>query len=279
MMIIRTRGGGSKFFCLHCFKTFKSPGACCGWPLYRISYKARPPKQSAGKKEWRQFFDLFLNGTGFDESKGQLKRIIEIRKEYGLSVYEQQCSYDAMVEQHEKRFKFLDIKRHESLLKLDRYGVNTEVDAKDICVFVINYKDKHTPKQFNLNKKYYMVPIHAQEGHSIIFPQTLDKYSIYKVVVAFDKYSDKYKFKIVTNNIDEFYKETKSTTWFNNQYSVRQQFLVFDTKEKAMAFRYKYLKRVIPIFENEKLNLVAPLIKEANSDANRVSRKAPELLI
>lgn len=76
-MIIRTRGGGSKFFCLHCFKTFKSPGACCGWPLYRISYKARPPKQSAGKKEWRQFFDLFLNGTGFDESKGQLKRIIE----------------------------------------------------------------------------------------------------------------------------------------------------------------------------------------------------------
>lgn len=279
MIIKKESYGKSKFFCLHCFKSFKSPGDCCGWPLYRISSKARPPKKRAGKTQWRSFFQMFLNGYG--ANRGQLKRIIEIRSDYGLAIYQQQMNYDEMVEEHEQRFKFLDIKRHEHLFYEGEYD-NDEVNTnfiKAINALVLSFDVKKTAKKFKLNKKYFMVPIHAQEGYGNVFPSKLDKYKIYKVAVSYKDSTKKHAFKILTNNVDETYTEYQSSIFSNTQYSFRQGFLIFDTKEKAMAFRFKYLRILGEYFKNNKKPLFKDLMKEANSDYKRVSRRSPELLI
>lgn len=279
-MIIRKESyNKSKFFCLHCFKTFKSPGDCCGWPLYRISYKARPPKRNANKNRWRSFFQMFL--TGATANKGQLKRIISIRTEYGLSSYQQQVEYNKLVEQHEESFKFLDIKRHEALLSVwvqqkDPY-FNEFVE--ELNGLILYYDENKTSKSFNLNRKYYMVPIHANEGYSTVFSSSLKNYGIFKVTVSYQASTDRYIFRIITNNIDEEYPQYKSTTFFNTKYSLRQGFLIFDTKEQAMAFRYKYLSILVPFLKKEQKPLFILLLKEANADYKRVSRKAPQLLI
>lgn len=281
-MIIRTRGKGSKFFCLHCFKTFKAPGSCCEWPLYRISYKARPPKKSAKKSEWKTFFDLFLDGH--EASRGQLKRIISIRKEYGLNTLEHEKLYEELEERHEKSFKFLDIKRHEPVLRISD-GDEDDEEIRYINKFVREYREKYSPKIFNLNKKYFMVPIHGIYGYGIngygysaMFPKSIEKYNVLKVAVSFDTSDNTYKFRIMTNNINELYSQSNSVTWFNTKYSVRQGFLIFDTREKAMAFRYKYLVQIIPLFK-EHDDFFKHFKKVADSDSNRVMRKAPELLI
>jgi len=278
-MICKQSGHKKKYFCLHCFKTFKGAGSCCGWDMYEISYKARPPKKNASKTQWRSFFQIFLKGH--HASKGQLKRIIEIRSEYGLSIFEQQTAFNKMVETHERSFRFLDIKRHEALM-IDyetRDNVFNNNFIKDINKLVINAENWKTADKFNLNKKYFMVPIHAKDGYKDVFPPTVDKYKIYKVSVSFKDSVNKHAFKILTDNIDETYFEYKSAIISNTGYAFRQRFLIFDTKEKAMAFRCKYLKILIPFLKTQKKGIVTNLEKEADSDFNRVARRSPELLI
>lgn len=269
----------SKFFCLNCLKTFKSPGNCCSLPLFRISNKARPPKKTANKTQWRSFFQLFLTGEAAD--KDQLKRIISIRTEYGLSIYSQQLAYNKMVEQYEASFKFLDIKRGEALVSVWIQPGDSlmNVFIKNINNLISHYTEHKTTKKFNLNKKYFMVSIHATEGYLKIFPSSLDKYGLFKVSVSFQPSADRYLFKIITNDIGEEYPEYKATTSFNTQYSVRQGFLIFDTKEEAMAFRFKYLSLLAIFLKHQQNSLFNKLLKEATADYNRVARKSPQLLI
>jgi len=267
-----------KFICLHCLRSQKGQGLCCGHELLCIGSKARAPKKTAKKSEWKQFIQYFI----FDsQDKGQLKRIIALRKEYGLPTLEQETKLAKMQEIHEEKFGLLDIKHHEKLLEVSNY-VWTDHKYKEFVVEldkIVNYFKKYKTvqtKDLQHNKEYFIVPIHAELHSNYIFPPTIDKYEIYKVRSrVIDRDKGIYDFRIKTNNINEIIEDKYS----DNRYSSKQMYLLFNDKENAMAFRQEYLLQIIPFFKENGIEFVGELVKKANLDIARVIKKTPELLI
>lgn len=270
-----------KFICLHCLRSQKGSGSCCGWPMFGIGYKARAPKKTAKKSEWKQFIEYFVFNSN---NKGQLKRIIQLRKEYGLPTLEQETKLAKLQEVHEEKFGILDIKHHEKLLEVENY---TWTDNKDKCFveqldkIIARYSKYKVVKTFVHEKEYYIVPIHAAMHGVYIFPPTIDKYDIYKVRAKVrDRHKNIFDFRIKTNNINEMLEASGFESGFQrSQYASRQMYLIFADRENAMAFRQEYLAHIIPFFKEKDVAFVGELTKKALIDFDRVMKKAPELLV
>lgn len=272
--------GNYKHICLNCFKSFKHGGSCCGWRTYTISKDARPPRQTAHKSKWKQFFSLFLHG--FRADKQQMKKIISIRKEYGLPTIDQEIKLKALLVEHEEKFGFFDIKRHEKLLTIERYGYNEsdKITATVINSVVVRFEKNMSVDKFLNNKEYFIVPIHSDNYGTYTFPSTLSNYDIYKVrSKSIDTERNIFEFRIRTNNIDEILPSKNNYYGNQSKYAYRQDYLIFDTKEKAMAFRQEYLSVIIPVFKEHNVSFVDDLVKKSNIDYDRVLKKAPQLLV
>jgi hypothetical protein len=272
-----------KFICLHCLRSQKGHGSCCGWPMFGIGYKARAPKKTAKKSEWKQFIQYFIFNSN---DKGQLKRIIQLRKEYGLPTLKQETKLEKMQIVHEQKFGTLDIKHHEKLLEVESYSWSDHKD-KDFVEYLdrivgryIKYKTVKD-KDLEHNKEYFIVPIHALMNGTYIFPPTIDKYEIYKVRSKVeDRHRNIYNFRIKTNNINEMVDYSGFESGYEkNKFSSTQIYLLFHNKENAMAFRQEYLTHIIPFFKEKGVEFVGELVKKANIDFDRVMKKAPELLV
>jgi len=268
-----------KFICLHCLRSQKGQGSCCGWPMFGIGYKARAPKRNAKKSEWKQFIQYFIFNSN---DKGQMKRIIQLRKEYGLPTLEQETKLAKMQEVHEENFGLLDIKHHEKLLEVESYSWSDHPDKEfvekldKVVGHFVKYKMQKT---FEHNKEYFLVPIHSKYGGSYVFPSKIENYEIYKVrSKVVDRNRNIFSFRIKTNNINEIVNQ-EDPTFNKSRYASKQTYLLFPDKETAMTFRQEYLNVVIPFFKEKGVEFVGELIKKANVDFDRVLKKKPELLV
>ena len=249
--------------------------------MHGIGYKARAPKKMAKKSEWKQFIDYFIHSS---DNRGAMKRIIALRKEYGLSTLKQEQKLTKMLEVHEEKFGCLDIKHHEKLLEVENYTWSNNPDKNFVESVdkVVDYHKTKTVKNKDVtnNKEYFIVPIHATVYGMNVFPADIAQYDIYKVRSVANRSthsSNKYNFRIKTNNLNEIISEDDADS--KKRYSSRQGFLVFDSREKAMTFRQAYLSVVVPYFKEKDVPFVGDLVKKANVDFDRVLKKAPELLV
>lgn len=269
-----------KFICLHCLRSQKGTGVCCGWSMFNIGSKARAPKKTANKSEWKQFINYFIFSSN---NRGQLKRIIELRKEYGLSTTEQIDKLTKLKVEHEEKFSFLDIKHHEKLLEVEHYTWSyneNKIFVNQLNNIISRYTQYKVVKEFTHEKEYYIVPIHASLHGTYIFPSTIDKYDIYKVrAIVVDRHKHLFNFRIKTNNINEILEDSGFESGFRSQFASRQMYLTFATKENALAFQYEYLTHIIPFFMEKGVEFVGQLAKKAEIDFSRVIKKSPELLI
>lgn len=262
----------SKSLCLHCLKSYKNTSSCCGFDTYNIGYRARAPKVRAPKHEWRKFIFKFIHSS---ENKGQLKKIISLRKEYGLPTLDQENKLNRLVETHEEQFDFLDIKHHKKLLEV-ALSYSTESKLHLELDNLIAYHEMHKIAKVEHNKEYFLVPIYAGNGTSIVFPSDIEKYEIYKV--RSKRNGSGFDFIIKSNKV--VIRRKDYSMWrYGNRYAITQRYLVFSTKENALAFRYRYLELIIPFIKSEDEGISKILTKKANIDYSRVVKKAPELLI
>ena len=239
-------------------------------------------KKTAKKSEWKQFIQYFIFNSN---DKGQLKRIIQLRKEYGLPTLEQETKLAKLQEVHEEKFGILDIKHHEKLLEVESYSWSNHEDKEfvdQLDKIIGRYSQYRVVKEFKHNTEYFIVPVHASSNGTYIFPPTLDKYEIYKVRSKVkDRHRNIYDFRVKTNNINEFLEDSSGfdNSYQRKRFSSKQMYLVFADRENAMAFRQEYLAHIIPFFKEKGVEFVGELVKKANIDISRVVKKAPELLV
>lgn len=274
-----------KYLCLICLKSAKSKYSCCEFPTYSIGYKARVPKLKAPKHEWKKFFDLFVNSS---HDSNQLKRIISLRKQYNLSTTEQENKIKIleMVPKEEDE-RFLDIRVEDRLVEINTYfSSNKQLNTvegqlvKKIDTVIQFFKKHHTVplEDVKPNKEYYVVPYHARNTYTYFFPSKAGKFEILKVRSRKPK-SD--------SPVCELYLKTPNTNeivnWVNfktnRYYAETQEFLVFESKLKAMAFRQEYLSIILPILQEAKAIYVDDIINKIRIDTDRIIKKAPELLV
>lgn len=269
-----------KYLCLHCFKIFNNYGECCDLELYSISSKVRIPNHNTSRTDWIRFIQLFLNG--YNTTIDQLKRIIEIRKEYNLQTKDQEL---ALVQRTNEPADcsccgFLDIKRT-SALTVKKYKTHESFEfVKELSNFVTVFSENKTTSIYDVNHKYFMMPIYGYDGILFYFPQTISQYCIYETEVSFHEKYDCFTFKITIDKATDEYFDTRTSSFSNTERTVRQYFLIFDTKETAMAFRSIYLEMVTSYFEDNMSHLMYDVLKkEAKSDMEYVMENAPQLLI
>lgn len=274
-----------KYLCLICLKSAKSKYSCCEFPTYSIGYKARVPKLNAPKHEWKKFFDLFVNSS---HDINQLKRIISLRKQYNLSTTEQENKIKIleMVPKEEDE-RFLDIRVEDRLVEINTYfSSNKQLNTvegqlvKKIDTVIQFFKKHHAVplEDVKPNKEYYVVPYHARNAYTYFFPSKAGKFEILKVRSRKPK-SD--------SPVCELYLKTPNTNeivnWVNfktnRYYAETQEFLVFESKLKAMAFRQEYLSIILPILQEAKAIYVDDIINKIRIDTDRIIKKAPELLV
>lgn len=272
-----------KFICLHCLRSQKGQGSCCGWPLYGIGYKARAPKKTASKSEWKQFIDLFVNGS---QTRGQLKRIIALRKEYGLPTLSQETALAKMEEVHEERFTIIDIKHHERLVEMNAWFWGDE-EKSEKAKFVkslnelINHFRMYAIAEPNLkhNTEYFVFPYHATPNSSnFVFPLNEGRFEILKVRAQNSRqpHSNKFDLFVKTNNTNECINEYIQG---QQRYAYRQNYLIFDDKLKAAAFRQEYLTMVFPLLKEHGATYLKDIVNKVKVDYDRVMKKAPQLLV
>jgi hypothetical protein len=257
--------------------------------MFGIGHKARAPKKTAKKSEWKQFIQYFI----FDsDNKGQLKKIISLRKEYGLPTLEQENKLSKLEIKHEEKFGILDIKRHEKLISLETtWADKTKDDILHTKIerLLDRIEKNYAVKKHKNNSECWLVPIHAMEYSKMIFPEK-EKFEILKVRAFIDQNatyhnSEKYRYDVKTNNIKETIYQDDCNTKFslrqrcNNKFSLRQRYFVFDTKEKAMFFRQEYLSLVLPYLKEYGADYTDVLEKRVDIDFERVLKKKPELLV
>ena len=274
-----------KYLCLICLKSAKSKYSCCEFPTYSIGYKARVPKLKAPKHEWKKFFDLFVNSS---HDINQLKRIISLRKQYNLSTTEQENKIKIleMVPEEEDE-RFLDIRAEDRLVEINTYfssdkQLNTVEGqlVKKIDTVIQFFKKHHAVSLEDVkpNKEYYVVPYHARNTYTYFFPSKAGKFEILKVRSRKPK-SD--------SPVCELYLKTPNTNeivnWVNfksnRYYAETQEFLVFESKLKAIAFRQEYLTSIFPILKEAGATYLEDIVDKVKIDYDRIVKKAPELLI
>ena len=269
-----------KHFCLHCFKTFKQGNKCCGHTTLVIHPDARPPKQRDGKAKWRQFFQLFLSGYLAKEPL-QIERIIAIREEYGLPVFKQEKRLEEMLAIKEETIGNFDIRKHEAITK---QVINGDSDV-ELLSKVIDSAHKTTVNEsdYKHNTLYYIVPITSRNNSELIIPTKSGYFNVYKARCYKSSTQLNFELHIKIGSNKEII-PTKSPSveiysYFSKRYSYRQQLLCFDSKVKALAFRQSFLTALLPILKKEEINYSNEIVKIINLDYDRVTKKAPELLI
>jgi len=273
--------GNSKYLCLACFKSMKSPTKCCGFNMYNIGTRARPPKMKASKSEWKKFFDMFLFVRS-DSNRSQAKKIIEILKEYNLPTLQEEEKLKKMVDKIENDIiGILDIKRHELVEFYPPYNDTTGREIIDS----ITDRAKHFDAIFDhdtleVGKEYFIVPMFASEYSHNYIPTDFKKYDIQKCRIKRipQQYSTHHTigFNIITGNSKEIVTNKYQP---HSQYGYRQNFVVFDSRVKALAFRQDFLTTVFPILKEKELPYLSEIVATVNLDYERVSKKAPEILI
>lgn len=273
---------GKKYFCLNCFKIFRSPGECCDMQLLSLSCRARVPNNTSTINDWKRFIDLFL--TGHNTTQDQLKRIIEIRQECGLNTKDQELYLVKRNNSHidNDLYAFLDIKRNDALI-VTKYNSHKSLKfVTEISEFVSTIEEK-IQITYDINKTYFMVPVYGYDNNSIFFPQRVIQYNIFNTTITFHEAFDCFTFKITIDATSDEYYETRHSYFLNTEYSVRQHFLLFDTEEKAMVFRVKYLKMILDYFSDSDKDtdifFFHLLKKESESDLEKILLSHPHLLI
>lgn len=266
------------YLCLKCFKAKKSSNLCCGFAPFYLGTKARTPKVDASKQEWKQFISMFVINS--NDTKQQ-KRIIDIRKQYNLPILDQELKLKALETEHEEKFGILSIKKHEKFEiypyghKNEQFGILIK-SMKDVVLY-FEYHHSISAADINIRKDYFIVPIHSEEYSHYIFPSESGKFEIYKMNVKPSRSrNNKFDYVIKTNNISEVINAVIPGT---KRYSYTQQYLIFDTRMKALTFRSEYLRTVYPILEQLGATYLPEIVEMVNIDVDRVIKKAPELLI
>lgn len=275
----RDSNGNHKFLCLHCLKSMKAPTRCCEFKMYNLGSRARTPKVSAPKNEWKKFFDRFVSGARCD-SKGQLKKIIERKKFYGLSVLAEEMRMKALSEKIENDIiGVFDIKRHEVVEFYDSYQGPFEHVIKDIKKSAIRYGAiKHD--KLEVNKEYFVVPLFAAHYSTFYIPTDVNKFDIQKCRTKSipKKYSTHRTLglTVLTNNKKEVVDISYSP---DSQYGYRQRLYAFESRVTAMAFRQEFLSIAYPLLKSKEIPYLANIVDTVNLDYERVTKKAPQLLI
>jgi len=273
--------GNSKFLCLNCFKSMKSPTKCCGFNMYNLGTRARPPKMRASKAEWKKFFDMFLF-VRRDSNRSQAKKIIELLKEYNLPTLQEEEKLKKMVDTIKNDIiGVLDIKRHEVV---EFYPSYSNITGKSIIDSILD-RAKHFEvildyEKLETGKEYFIVPIFASKYNHAYIPTDFKKYDIQKCKIKriSQRYSTKHTigFNIMTGNSKEIVEQGYQP---HSKYGYRQDFYVFDSKVKALAFRQEFLTAVFPILKEKELPYLSEIVSTVNLDFERVTKKAPQLLI
>ncbi len=266
--------------CLTCLKAKKSPNLCCGYePLY-IGTKARTPKLTDSKQDWKKFISLFVIHSTVAK---QQKRIIHIRKTYGLPVIEQEARLKLLEAEHEEKFGILDIKRHLTF-EVSDYGKDSNLYSKDIknMKTVVDYFRKtlhHDKKHYKNEIEYFVVPIHSEVYGHYMFPIESGKFEIIKARAMKSTIINKTFDLMVKTENGKVMLDPGIYKYRSNRYAYAQDYLVFDDRIKALAFRSEYLQAIFPILKKNNVNYLDEIVKTVNISVDRVIKKAPELLI
>ena len=273
--------GNSKFLCLNCFKSMKAPTKCCEFNMYNIGTRARPPKMRASKAEWKKFFDMFLF-VRRDSNRSQAKKIIEILKEYNLPTLQEEEKLKKMVDTIENDIiGVLDIKRHEVVEFYPPYSHKTGRGVLDTILDRAKYFEaKLDYDKLEVGKEYFIVPMFASDYNHNYIPTDFKKYDIQKCKIKRipQKYSTKHTigFNIMTGNSKEI---VEQGYYPHSKYGYRQNFYIFDSRVNALAFRQDFLTAVFPILKEKELPYLSEIVATGNLDFERVTKRAPELLV
>lgn len=276
------RYGGTrnhKFLCLYCLKSTKAQSKCCGFKTYPLGSIPRAPKVNAPKQEWKKFFDMFVSGSRV-ENKGQLKRIITLRKQYGLSTTLAETKLKELSNKIENDIiGVFDIQRHET--------VEIYIGSKSPYRQIMNGINELAKRfgyiphdKLEYDTEYYVVPLFAAHYNTYYIPTNINKFNIQKCRTKKipKRYSTEHTLglNVLTNNK----KETVDISYSpDSQYGYRQSFYVFSDRVKAMAFRQELLSTIFPLLKEKELPYVNEILNIVNLDFERVIKKSPEILV
>ena len=274
----RGSNGNHKYICLHCLKSNKGGGKCCGFQQYHLGSNPRAPKRNASKHEWKLFIDRFIHGYSQSPS-GQLQKIISLRKEYGLnSINEETLLTKLKAKIDEEIIGAFDVKRHE-VVKTDSLFPDLW-ERKETITKMKEHWGCIDPDNMQKSKQYFVVPTIVTSGFENCIPTSIDNFKVQKGVCLTRpiKYSTKHEklLSIKTNNSSEiivFDWEDKYT-----KYGYRQELYIFETRLQALGFRQDYFTYLFP-FIKHLVDYSKDLIEMVNIDYDRVSKKIPEKLV
>lgn len=277
----RDSSGNWKYLCLYCLKSMKGQSKCCGFDMYSLGQRPRTPKVNASKHQWKKFFEKFVVGSQ-SKNKDQLMKIIERRKFYGLSTMVAEMSLKKLENKIENDIVgVFDIKRHEvveiRIGKSDKNGYNELIQSIKLTA------ERYGAIEHNaleVTKEYFVVPIFASYRDTYCIPINVAKFNIQKcrarMIPKSHGTDHTMALSVLTNNKKELVDITCSP---NSQYGYRQKLYIFTDKLKAMAFRQDFLSIVFPILKTADLPYLSGIVQTVNLDYERVSKKAPQILI
>jgi len=263
----------SKQLCLVCFKAYKDTPICCNVQTYNIGTRARPPKVRASKNEWKKFIDMFIHG-GRSRNKFQLKQVIELRKKYNLSTFEDEKQLEKLENYIENDLiTSLDIKRHEAI-----HIKPSQSFFDDIIAAAEKFKQLHLRTEIN-GQQVYVVPILASDDYNHYLPSDSQHFKIKKArtrVITSENGRRELNLQIMTNNTKELIPVNYRP---NSKYAYRQNFFIFEEKLNAIAFQQIFLEMLSEIKETKNLDYFKELLLYQDIGFDKVLKKAPELLI
>lgn len=274
----RERNCNHKYICLHCLKSNKGGGKCCGFYQYHLGSNPRAPKRNASKHEWKKFINLFIHGYS-QSPKGQLQKIISLKHEYGLTtVIEDKLLLELTEKIDNEIIGAFDVKRHE-VVKTDSLFPDSW-KRTDTMKLIKEHWGCIDQDNMQKSKHYFVVPTIVTSGFGEYIPTSIDNFKIQKGVCLTRpiKYSTKHEkvLSIKTNNSSE----TVIFDWSDKdtKYGYRQEIYIFETRVQALGFRQDYFTYIFP-FIKHLIDYSKELVEMVNIDYDRVSKKIPEKLV
>lgn len=164
----------SKMFCPICLKCKKSTTNCCDQNMVPISYKARAPKITANKKEWRTFYEKFLHGSHSERVIDNMRKLkmdvsgnLAIQQKNVVTAAERNDYLPAVI-----RLEIEDYK--ESAVRISQY-------LTDLSEFYISL----TPNHRKQGKEYLIVSNRKYFYRNEIFASYSKDYEIREVKASY----------------------------------------------------------------------------------------------
>lgn len=201
-----------KMFCPTCKKCKKETTKCCDKNMVPISYKARAPKVTANKKEWRTFYELFLSNSAS-------QRVIDNMRALKMDVS------DNLKKQESNNKKAV---KKSTTLARERTLKNEEVDERlEVNMTMLSEHMKNLSNEPVKGKKYFITSNRRYYSEKI-FEKFCKDYEVREIFASYDKNAEYF------NRPIGFYENTE----IGKVFRTFDHFAIFETKVEAELYQW-----------------------------------------